>query len=241
MLFVELALIRWSASNVVYLAYFTNFVLLASFLGIGVGFLRARRPADRSNLAPVALFAFVAFVLAFPVTVSGFGTRRTLVMWFDLPALPIGVELPLIFVGAAAVMALIAEAVARTFVTFEPLEAYRLDIAGSILGIAAFSLLSFLGAPPFAWGLVAATAMVALVGWPPGRWQAAATMGLVALLVAESFSPGTAWSPYYEVRAHALGGGVIGIRVNGLPHQSIVPLARLPDAAIYRQIGRAHV
>ena len=35
MLFVELALIRWTASDIVYLSYFTNFVLLGSFLGIG--------------------------------------------------------------------------------------------------------------------------------------------------------------------------------------------------------------
>ena len=40
MLFVELALIRWTGSNVVYLSYFSNFVLLGSFLGIGIGFLR---------------------------------------------------------------------------------------------------------------------------------------------------------------------------------------------------------
>jgi hypothetical protein len=35
MLFLELALIRWTASNVLYLSYFSNFVLLGSFLGIG--------------------------------------------------------------------------------------------------------------------------------------------------------------------------------------------------------------
>ena len=32
MLFVELALIRWTGSNVVFLSYFSNFVLLGSFL-----------------------------------------------------------------------------------------------------------------------------------------------------------------------------------------------------------------
>ena len=36
MLFLELALIRWLGANVVHLSYFTNFVLLGSFLGIGV-------------------------------------------------------------------------------------------------------------------------------------------------------------------------------------------------------------
>ena len=41
MLFVELALIRWITANNVYVTEATNFVLLASFLGIGIGFLNA--------------------------------------------------------------------------------------------------------------------------------------------------------------------------------------------------------
>ncbi len=40
LLFAELALIRWTAANNVHLASLTNIVLLASFLGIGIGFLR---------------------------------------------------------------------------------------------------------------------------------------------------------------------------------------------------------
>ena len=54
MLFVELALIRWTGSNVVYLSYFSNFVLLGSFLGIGLGFLRGERRPDLWPLAPIA-------------------------------------------------------------------------------------------------------------------------------------------------------------------------------------------
>ncbi len=41
---------------------------------------------------------------------------------------------------------------ARTFALFPPLEAYRLDILGSLTGIAAFSLLSFIDAAPWTWG-----------------------------------------------------------------------------------------
>src|SRR5690349_18580673 len=66
MLFVELALIRWTAANNVYLASLTNFVLLASFLGIGIGFLRAGSNTALLPLAPLALVVLVAFVLAFP-------------------------------------------------------------------------------------------------------------------------------------------------------------------------------
>ena len=43
MLFLELALIRWLGANVVHLSYFSNFVLLGSFLGIGAGFLISRK------------------------------------------------------------------------------------------------------------------------------------------------------------------------------------------------------
>src|SRR5260370_27074361 len=70
MLFVELALIRWLGANIVYLSYYSNFVLLGSFLGIGIGFLRARSRISFFPWTPVALAVLVAFVLRFPVQVS---------------------------------------------------------------------------------------------------------------------------------------------------------------------------
>src|SRR5260370_23749612 len=66
MLFVELALIRWSGALVIYLSYFSNFVLLGSFLGIGIGFLRARSRVNLFPWAPVALPLLILFVLVFP-------------------------------------------------------------------------------------------------------------------------------------------------------------------------------
>ena len=74
MLFVELALIRWVTSNNVYVTKATNFVLLASFLGIGIGFLNARTRRDYLRWTPVTLLVLVGFVLGFPVilaTLSG--------------------------------------------------------------------------------------------------------------------------------------------------------------------------
>jgi hypothetical protein len=67
MLFVELALIRWVTANNVYVTKATNFVLLASFLGIGIGFLNARTRRDYLRWTPVALLLLVSFVLAYPV------------------------------------------------------------------------------------------------------------------------------------------------------------------------------
>jgi hypothetical protein len=236
MLFVELALIRWAGANVLYLSYFSNFVLLASFLGIGLGFLRARSRVDLFQLAPVALAALVAFVLLFPVQIDRSGGDLIYFGALDRAqsGLPIWVTLPLLFLAVAGVMATIAEGTARTFVEFEPLEAYRLDILGSLAGIAAFSLLSFAGAPPVAWGLVAAAVFALLLWHPPAsgrepgpapgwaRWlQAAALAGLVVMLGLESAAPSESWSPYYRVTLQRLQSGSISVLVNGIPHQTI--------------------
>src|SRR3989441_8435775 len=75
MLFLELALIRWIGSNVLYLSYFSNFVLLASFLGIGLGFLRANAARCLFSFRPIALTALVAFLRGFPVEIDRSGTE----------------------------------------------------------------------------------------------------------------------------------------------------------------------
>src|SRR4030081_109562 len=74
MLFVELALIRWTGAKAVYLSYFSNFVLLASFLGIGVGFLRARSATNLFPLAPLLRAGVEAVETFFPVQINRSGS-----------------------------------------------------------------------------------------------------------------------------------------------------------------------
>src|SRR5436853_2271057 len=63
LLFFELLCIRWVPSYVRYLSYFTNFILLASFLGMGLGILAARR--QRFAFPPFPLmFLVLALVVA---------------------------------------------------------------------------------------------------------------------------------------------------------------------------------
>ena len=122
MLFIELALIRWTAANNLYLTHLTNFVLLASFLGIGLGFLLAASRRDLFALAPAGLALLVAFVLAFPVqTVDDGGWRLGGAL--GMAPLPRWVNLPVIFLLTVAVLAGLGQEVARTFARFEPLEA----------------------------------------------------------------------------------------------------------------------
>ena len=87
----------------------------------------------------------------------------------------------------------------RTFIRFRPLDAYRLDIAGSIAGIAAFSLLSFLDAKPVVWALVVALVMLLIYGRRAGLLQVVAVVAIVLLLWSESLSSSDIWSPYYRI------------------------------------------
>ena len=226
-LFVELALIRWTGSNIVYLSFFTNLVLLGSFLGIGIGFLRARAGFDLFPYSPIALAFLVGFVLIFPVQIDRSGSDLIFFGTLETTGLPTWVTLPVIFLAVAGVTAMLAEGLARQFVRFEPLEAYRLDIIGAILGIIGFSALSFIGAPPVVWGIVVAVLFVVLI--PPNLrlLQAVAIVGLVFMLGRESFIPGYSWSPYYRIGAVGIGGGVYAIAVNGIPHQNIWPITQL--------------
>jgi hypothetical protein len=68
-LFAQLALIRWLGARVVYMSFFSNFVLLASFLGFGLGFLW-------TGVRKLNLFPFAPFLL---------GALVTLVAVFDVP------------------------------------------------------------------------------------------------------------------------------------------------------------
>src|ERR1022692_2016019 len=231
MLFVELALIRWTAANNVYLASATNFVLLASFLGIGLGFLNARSRRDFLRWAPLTFVALVGFVLGFPVILSSLSGNHPYRGLRGMLALPKPVSLAVIFVLSVAVMAGFGQAVSRIFVRFEPLRAYRLDILGSIGGIAAFSVLSFLDLPPLAWGVIAAGGLAVLLGRGARWWQWVAVAGVIVLLGMDSFAPHEQWSPYYKLSVEQLGTKTPALYVtaNNVPYQAARSLAVLHE------------
>ncbi|MGO9219637.1 MAG: spermidine synthase [Streptosporangiaceae bacterium] len=222
MLFAELALIRWTAANNVYVTNATNFVLLASFLGIGIGFLNAKSSRDFVRWAPLALVLLVAFVLVFPVILASLSGPDPYQGLFGKPALPRLLSLSVIFVLSTAVMAGFGQAVARLFVAFEPLKAYRLDVFGSIAGIAVFTLLSFLELPPVAWGVIAAGGLVLVMGRSARWWQYAAAVAVVAMLAVESAAPHEQWSPYYKISAEVSGTThpALYVSANNIPYQA---------------------
>jgi SAM-dependent methyltransferase len=235
-LFLELALIRWLGSNVIHLSYFTNFVLLGSFLGIGLGFLLSRTARSVARFSPLVLAALVVVVLAVPVQINQSGSQLIYFTSLHPSGPPPWLALPIVFVAVAATLMGPAEIVGRCFKELRPLDAYRLDLIGSLLGIGAFTALSFLQTPSVVWGLVAALAYLVLLR--PSVLVVFACVVLVGSLGVETLGKGVSWSPYYKIQVtHEIVDGVpyIGINANGVPHQNIAPVsARLRLEPFYR-------
>ena len=237
-LFQELALIRWLSTQVRVLAYFPNLVLIAAFVGLGVGCLLARRSAPLLALWPPSLvvLALVAYAMSGIAFTAESISEHLWLLYYDLgPDAPVvhGVRLPilLVFVLSAISFVPLGQLVAERLRTFRsaqrPLLGYAADLAGSLLGTVAFAGASFLRTFPVVWFCVAA--LVSLVFLPRRRsWLISGVLSFVVLLfVVQWAERADAYSPYYALRRVELpdNRGFL-ILANGSQHQYAAPLAR---------------
>jgi spermidine synthase len=220
-LYLELSLIRWASAEILYLGYFSNYVLTAAFLGVGLGFLAADRPGRLFAYLPQILVAFIAFVL---LTRIDFGTVLTAaegqLYWGTTRfqgGLPIALCLVLVFGGTVLAFTAISQETGRCFSAYRPLVAYSIDIAGSLAGIVMFTVHSAAGVGPVLWFLTSAVLIVILSIGRAGVANAVG-MGAVAVVLVIAGAPDhyTRWSPYQkiEVRGKLL-------TANGIGHQTM--------------------
>jgi SAM-dependent methyltransferase len=232
LLFVELLLIRWIPSEVRYIGFFSNFLLMASFLGIGIGILLGRR----RNLDTIAIFPVLLAIVVWLITSLELNVqvRSTDELFFGLAesrAADVNfLVLPIIFGLVTALMAALAIPLGPLLRSMPPLQAYGWDIVGSMLGIAGFTIVSAAGTPPIVWFAIA-TVLVALllVGSPSGglllRIPAAAGLAIVVFLSYGATSGGEIWSPYYRINTYLGENRTLYVNVNGIPHQALHPVA----------------
>ncbi|HEV8698072.1 MAG TPA: hypothetical protein VGQ89_10310 [Candidatus Limnocylindrales bacterium] len=241
LLFVELLLIRWIPANVIYVGYFRNFLLMASFLGIGVGILWGRDP-KRIPISPFGplLLGLVILVTQFRVSIEltspdeiFFGLSESQgadINFFVLPGLVL---------IATMIMAGLAVPLGGLLRSMAPLKAYSIDIAGSMTGIALFTILAATGTPPIVWFAVVAV-LASLLGLGVGISRTsivtAGSLAAVLAIVALRTPAGQIWSPYYRIDQYD-SSGIQAINVNGIPHQAMWPLDRAIDP-FYEQVYR---
>ena len=229
MLFLELALIRWLGANIVHLSYFTNFVLLGSFLGVGLGFLVAGRGWSFLRWTPLLLALLVVCARVFPVSVDRSGSDLIYFTALHTSGPPAWLILPAVFLLVAGILVGPAEVVARCFAELPPLTAYRWDLIGSLVGIGLFTALSLVWAPSVVWGVLVAVAFTVLVGGKFRVLAALAGVVVVTALLLETITPGVSWSPYYKVtqttKTSETYGKRVQLSVNGVPHQTMATAA----------------
>lgn len=228
-LFAELALIRWVSTEVRVFAYLQNFVLLACFLGIGLGCSRSQKPLHlwvsplalavlifcitapliiHKNDIPLHVFKSIpVFLAAFEDTVIHYqhtiydlrlmqaaGVGLTLVMF---------IMIMLVFVPPGQIMGKIFDGHP------DLIKAYSINVAASLLGVWAFSGLSFYYAPPWVWFMLAVVLVMSLMGGLERRAKirVAAAGALCVMAVGymvwsssvEKARGKTIWSPYQKL------------------------------------------
>src|SRR6267378_2552398 len=228
-LFVETALIRWMPAYIRLLAYFSNFILLASFLGIGVGCLLATRRRNLIAWFPLVQLAVILAVdrLRLEVAVPG---ASTIYFSSGTAEAVVPVEstllLPLLFTSVAALFVTVAHRMGRELTGTPPLRAYVINLLGSLTGVAAFALVSWRQLPPLVWfGIAAAAALPFLL---EGRRLVAGVNVLLlaaALLVVHRMEAGSLWSPYYRITIFQDKADTV-VEVNHIFHQSMAPVAQ---------------
>ncbi len=223
LLFFELLCIRWIPAYVRYLSYFTNFILLASFLGMGLGLLAARRPTFRFPSFPVLLLALVVVVAVnrFELNIAStdvlyFGSGTT--GWARAESF---ILLPLIFTFVAAAFIPLARSLGLLFTKTAPLTAYTFDILGSLAGTAAFFFISYFSLPPIYWFGVLALLLLSLSN--RGTYLRTIVLVVAAAAIALFLQRGTYWSPYYKITLTPAQPTGYELDVNSIGHQSMIP------------------
>ena len=275
-LFLELAAIRWFPAHVLYLTFFTNVVLLASFLGMSVGCLAATHRRTYLTWTPILLV--LALTTAHAVEISSdwfakfvdvgnqlspqqvfFGTEYHS---HDLSryAVPVEVLCGFFFLIIALAFVGPGQELGRALKRWpDRVQAYSLNISGSIAGILLFAACSWFELSPLWWfSLVAGGfAYFYFFSGPrrvPGHWVGALVIALLLVLMTAlaTFAPiriGTGagletqefWSPYYRIDFDKAD---LSLSVNLIYHQQMIsrdqtaPAYALPHL-LNRDAGRA--
>ncbi len=249
-LFLELACIRWFPAHVLFLTFFTNTVLLACFLGMSVGCLAAGQTRNWLAATPVLLGLAMAAAhgieylsskgsdgivdvgnQASPQVVY-FGTEAHTqdVARFVIPHEVIGgfffLVIALAMVGPGQELGRALNRVPNR------VQAYTVNIVGSIVGILLFSLCSWWRLSPFWWFLPIVLVLGYGVVQYSQRRDWIVRLGLLGLvLLGSSLRTGSVsgengeivqeyfWSPYYRINYHHPSRE---IAVNLIGHQTMV-------------------
>jgi spermidine synthase len=253
-LFLELAAIRWFPAHVLYLTFFTNIVLLACFLGMSVGCLAANHRRNYLKWTPFLLALALLGALFVEISSGSFvkfldvGHQASPQLIFfgteyhsqDLSryAIPVEALCGFFFLIIALAMVGPGQELGRALNRWtNRVQAYSINISGSIVGILLFALCSWLQLSPLWWFTLVALGLAYFLFISPRRYfrkvisfGPLAALLLIAMVSLAAYTPihndyvgqrdaQHFWSPYYRIDFKEKD---LSLSVNLIYHQQMV-------------------
>jgi SAM-dependent methyltransferase len=242
-MFFELLCIRWFPSRIRHLGYFTNYVLMAAFLGIGIGVLWGKRGKDLLvYFIPLLALIQIAFHF-FSVEVRIPGEEVLYFQGFRHDYTPVEpfYLIPVVFALITGLFVFLASPMGQLFGQMENLKAYGSNIAGSLAGIAFFTLFSALQIPPFMSMIFFFIIFLAALDGGERLKVAMGVLAIVSVLGFRASGQGSIWSMYYNITAQPflLKGDPrvsYNVWVNGTEHQLLIPAKFVDREAMYGEV-----
>lgn len=245
-LFFELVCIRWFPAHVRHLGYFTNFIVIASFLGIGIGILWGKKNR-------ILLPFFVPLLIVVQILLHFFKLQIQIpeneVLYFqhlgtELKVIEPFYMIPVVFFIVTSLFVCLSSPLGKLFDEMEPLPAYKANILGSLAGIFLFTLLCYFQSQPYVWMLLFFFFYFALFH----QEKAALTLlqAFLAVIVVIFFywsGKDSIWSFYYKITPHCYrnlqdNSVIYDVWVNNTGHQRLTPLADIAQEPMYTEIYR---
>ena len=161
-LLLELVLIRWLASVFPVYSFYKNFTMLACFLGLGAGYAVAeKRPCAPAIVLPMlALFVGVITLLRYD---TGVAYLIFSIGWLSTFDLPVYFLLGASFIICACICYPVGQLCGKLLHSSNSLNAYSLNLMGSVLGVVALFAMSLYWTPPVIWFAVTGGIMLLFV------------------------------------------------------------------------------
>ena len=265
-LFLELACIRWFPAHVLYLTFFTNVVLLASFLGMSVGCLAARN--ERNYLKSTPLLLVIALAAAHAIEISStsfikfvdvgnqsspqqvyFGTEYH-TQDLSRYAIPVEALCGFFFIIIACAFIGLGQKLGQALQRWpNRVQAYTVNIVGSLAGIVVFAACSWFELSSLWWFLIVALGLgyfffISVSERTHKVLVLANTLLLVVVVCLAGFKPAQEssgnqaqfWSPYYRIDFNKPD---LSLSVNLIYHQQMVSRAEtFPAYALPHLLNR---
>ncbi len=219
-LFWELVLIRWMGSCIRVVAYYTNFILISSFFGLGAGALlvRFRRRFWKWLIPLLAVCIMLGPLLGgfqHPNPQGEFvwrGAPMGIMPQDPLPPVfgawpvscPYWLLLLVVYMANAVVFMVFGQRLGVLFQELPPLRAYAFEIGGSICGILLFAAVSSLSLPPPVWFVLGFALVLGVLDLGRRGLAFSAVCAAAAILIILPFSNFYLWSQYYKIQVSLL-------------------------------------